>query len=70
MRYILPLAPFATSLHDGGRAICRAMVDDLDLSDDHLLLDKTGKWDDLDPRIGDSALRQTWWLTKEEIESM
>jgi hypothetical protein len=70
MRYVLPLAPFATSLEDGGKAILRAMNDDLDLSDGNLLLEKTGQWDDVDSRINDTALQEKWWLSERDIEAL
>ena len=71
MRYVMPWAPFATTLHDGGRAILRAMVEDVDLAaPSHILLDKSGAWDDLDSRVLDKALQREWWLGTAEIEAL
>ena len=71
MRYVMPWAPFATTLHDGGRAILRAMVEEIDsAAPSHILLDKSGAWDDLDSRVLDEALQREWWLGTAEIEAL
>ena len=71
MRYVMPWAPFATTLHDGGRAILRAMVEEIDsTAPSDILLDKSGAWNELDSRVLDEALQRDWWLGTAEIEAL
>lgn len=66
MQYILPLAPFATSIEGGGQAILRAMTTEEAVDD--RLLSKDGEWDKLEDAVLDLENQNKWYLDQGRIE--